>query len=280
VDFNQLYLVTDKLDLATTKQIRDAEHQLRATLPRGYAEFLTTVGSGEYDGYVRVYSPASVVESCGKLRAIFKDFAHFWEGSFDTLSERELCEVIAISDTVDGDYVVFHPARPQNLYLLPSRDECVDHVGSSFDDVLALLQQSCLLVYRAETEDPNSFGTYEFDEFHYFDSGVGHTYADFYEEGANTPTLFKAILAHFVAMIGNDPDTCLIRYEKDTKVTDLSIYKLFMRDAAAMIQVQGSRVYGPRIFTAYDGSTASSRLQELFAFFLGLGLQRRGRGAS
>lgn len=277
VDLSRLYLVTDKLDLATALDIRNAERALGATFPAGYAAFVTTIGSGECDSYVRIYSPAAVAGSCYRLRLLFKEYARFWDDEPDTLSEQQLGEVIVIGDTIDTDYLAFPPSTPSSYYILPRYDERTYRIGASLGEALDWLSQSDVLAEPSNAKVLDSSGRYTPHDFHYFDSGLGQSYADFYEHGSNTPALFADVVAHLVEIARHNPDSILARWERTVGDADLRIFRLFMRDAAAMIQAQGSDRYGPRVFTEFDASRVTPTMRDLFAYFEGLGLQHRGR---
>ena len=277
VDLSQIYLVTDKLDLATASEIREAETALGCALPSGYRDFVTTLGSGECDGYFRVYSPTDAASSCYKLRSLFKEYAHFWDDDLDALSEEQLGEVVVIGDTIDTDYVVFHPSKPRGFYILPRNDEQTYRIGATFAEALTWLTESDLLVDRSEPEVLDSTGQFTPAAFHYFDTGIGQSYADFYEQECNTPALFAQVVARLTEMARTSAGAILVRCETGRGRQSLSIYKLFVREAAAMVQLQGSDRFGPRVFTEFSASRVTPELRSLFAHLVELGLQHWGR---
>ncbi len=58
--FENTYLVTDKLETFTHEDVDAAEAALGTRFPDGYREYVTTLGKGEYCGFLWTYDPSVV----------------------------------------------------------------------------------------------------------------------------------------------------------------------------------------------------------------------------
>lgn len=104
-----------------------AEKQLGTRLPAGYRDFIARFGEGTLGVYVRVYPPYQILEGDNRVTEWRKriDEYWFWDEGKDVLTKAKALECIIVADTMDGDEVVFHPAEPDRLYVLPRNEEGV-----------------------------------------------------------------------------------------------------------------------------------------------------------
>jgi len=133
MSFSDVYLVTDKLSVASEADVRAAEAQLGASFPSGYKEFITTLGKGEYCGFVDVFVPSEVEKNQ------IKEFSHSWKEGETGLSSNQLAETILLGTSTGGDWILFHPDVLNAVYVLPSEEQVVCKVGASLDDALTWL---------------------------------------------------------------------------------------------------------------------------------------------
>ncbi|MFE4571788.1 hypothetical protein [Paenibacillus chitinolyticus] len=104
-----MYLVSRPKPLSDSTNQALAKDE--ATFPPGYLRFLRSFGEGTYRGWMNVQLPDPEV---------LKPFAEYglWEHDADSpITERQIAECVAISTTVDGDFLAVHPQTDQLLWL-------------------------------------------------------------------------------------------------------------------------------------------------------------------
>ncbi|MFN8444315.1 MAG: hypothetical protein U0175_26265 [Caldilineaceae bacterium] len=126
------------LTLATNAEIDSVENHYWFTFPRGYREYITTFGEGILDSYIRIYPPWRIARELGDWRRrIF--YYWFWDQGREILPKERALECVILGDTLDGDEIVFHPARPGQLFLLPHGNEQIYAIGKDIFDALEWL---------------------------------------------------------------------------------------------------------------------------------------------
>ncbi len=90
-------------------------------LPAGYEDMMRTLGPGTLGTKVRVQGPATILRNANAWRERVAQY-WFW-GSGPLLSKVAAQGAFVIADTLDGDDLVFLPADPSTLLLLPREDE-------------------------------------------------------------------------------------------------------------------------------------------------------------
>ena len=153
-----VYLVNPQQNFESQADVRNAEHELKARFPDGYAEFVTSLGQGLLCGFVRVYLPKRILDEVAEFRSWVKEY-FCWEDGAAVLPKSRVVESVCIADTVNGDEVIFHPDDPARLYLLPHDSETIYQIGSSLDAAVDWILESGELMDRAVSR--------------YFDSGIG-----------------------------------------------------------------------------------------------------------
>lgn len=101
--------------------------ELAARLPAGYEEMMRTLGPGTLRSTVRVAGPATSLHATRVWRE--RVAAYWFWGEGPLLSRDAARDAVLIADTVAGDELVFLPAAPDTLLLLPREDEEV-HLAS------------------------------------------------------------------------------------------------------------------------------------------------------
>jgi len=98
----------------------DAAERAFGAFPADYRAFITRYGRGVLGGLVRVYAPAELLSgprSVSEWRARIDEY-WFWDATEALLSKERALECVVIGDTVGGDELIFHPAAPEQLYVL------------------------------------------------------------------------------------------------------------------------------------------------------------------
>lgn len=121
--------VSDGLVLAGGAEVDALEQRLWITFPKGYREYVTRLGEGTLGGsLVRVYPPWRIADELDGWRQRI-DRYWFWDDGSGTLPKARALECVVIGDTVNGDELVFHPARPDRIFVLPRDEEVVYDAG-------------------------------------------------------------------------------------------------------------------------------------------------------
>jgi hypothetical protein len=133
--FSGVYLVSGNLETVSSNDVASVEKQLDISFPPGYAEYVTTLGLGTYSGYVRVYMPSRIRDELSEFRERWNEY-YFWDIGREVLEKQRVLESVIIADSIDGDEIIFHPSRPDMLYVLPRHDDMIYHIGSSLGEAL------------------------------------------------------------------------------------------------------------------------------------------------
>jgi hypothetical protein len=124
-----------------SEAVDGAEAHLGATFPAGYREFVLAFGAATYCGRVRVYPPQRIVAELADWRERVTQY-FFWDASADLLDAESVRQCIPVADTFTGDELIFHPADPSRLYVLPREEEEIFLVGADLDQALEWLCRS------------------------------------------------------------------------------------------------------------------------------------------
>lgn len=153
--FDDVHLVTPKRSTAAPGQVGDAERLLGTRFPAGYADFVTRFGEGTYSGFVRVYPPGRIAaEHRDEFQQRWGEY-FLWEEGHDVLPRERVLESIIVADTLQGDELIFHPADPDRLFVLPHGDGRIFEAGTGLPAALSWLCDS------GELTDPIGFTWFE-----------------------------------------------------------------------------------------------------------------------
>ena len=86
--------------------------------PSGYREYLTRLGEGSLNALVRIYPPWRVPSVLQESRDLWSKY-WFWQSANVPLDQGLARAAIPVGDTIDGDTIVFHPADPDLVIVLP-----------------------------------------------------------------------------------------------------------------------------------------------------------------
>jgi hypothetical protein len=139
VTVDEVRIIKQPLVVARPVDVDAFADRMWITLPDGYRDFVTRLGEGMFSGYIRIYPPWRIENELASWRQRIKDY-WFWAEGAPLLPQARAAECIVIGDTIDGDELVFHPARPQRLFLLPRHSQTVLEVGT---DLLSAIEWIC-----------------------------------------------------------------------------------------------------------------------------------------
>lgn len=134
--FEDVYLVSEELSLSPETELDELQGWLSAPLPRGYREYMTTLGAGTYCDLVQVLTPAQIREARDERREFVREYyLQFWGESEDSLSREEAVAGVFFASTCDGDEVYYLPAQ-RRLVILPRHNDVVFWLEAGFADPL------------------------------------------------------------------------------------------------------------------------------------------------
>ncbi|HEY2848159.1 MAG TPA: SMI1/KNR4 family protein [Pyrinomonadaceae bacterium] len=117
-----------KLTLASEEDVDDLESAFEVTFPRGYRDFVTTLGLGEYCNYIRVIMPNAIMSGCREAQEFLSQY-WFWSLGEEMFPKERAVTSIQMATTIDGDVVLFHPSKPNELWVLPRNDDMPYQIG-------------------------------------------------------------------------------------------------------------------------------------------------------
>ncbi len=133
-------VVGKPLAVATAADVDALASRLWITFPAGYREYVTRLGEGVLGGsFVRIYPPWRIEKELPEWRRRISKY-WFWDECRELLPKERALECVIIGDTVNGDELVFHPSRPNRLFVLPRDSEQVFDAG---DDLLTAIEWMC-----------------------------------------------------------------------------------------------------------------------------------------
>jgi hypothetical protein len=152
------HVIGKPLVLATPAEVDGLASRLWVTFPEGYREFVTQLGEGVLGGsFVRIYPPWRIEKELPVWRRrINKHW--FWDQGRDLLPKERALACVIIGDTVNGDELVFHPTRPNFLFILPRDSERVFDSGG---DILAAIEWICTSGELVEPFDERNFEPFD-----------------------------------------------------------------------------------------------------------------------
>jgi hypothetical protein len=122
----------------TVQDVSYSESRLWLTFPRGYAEFVTRFGEGTVASKLRVFSPSKIEKELDPWRKRVTEHWLWGEKSRGVLPKERGVECVLLGDTLDAD-VVFHPGRPDRIFVLAKNGEKIDDAGHSVEDLLSFV---------------------------------------------------------------------------------------------------------------------------------------------
>ena len=137
---DDIQVIGKKRVLAKAKDVEAFESERWLKFPAGYREFITTLGEGVLGGtFVRVYPPWRIEKELDEWRQRINKF-WFWDKGRKLLPKERALECVILGDTLNGDELVFHPMRPNQLFVLPRDSENNFLAG---DDLLSTVEWMC-----------------------------------------------------------------------------------------------------------------------------------------
>lgn len=140
---DRVYLVFDDLKTASADEVDASASRLGVTFPAGYRKYVTELGEGTLSGYMRLWLPAKLEAEQAELRRMFGS-NFFWDED-GPITSKVVPELVFLGDTIEGDFLVFHPSRPDDLFVLPRHQDQIHAVGPGLDAAIDWLCESDIL---------------------------------------------------------------------------------------------------------------------------------------
>jgi hypothetical protein len=151
---DEIHVVSERLVLATLAEVDALASRLWITFPAGYREYVTRLGEGVLGGsFIRIYPPWRIEKELTEWRRRINKY-WFWNEGREVLPKERALECVIIGDTVNGDELVFHPTRPNRLFILPRDSEQLFDAGG---DLLAAIEWICTSGELVEPFDERNF---------------------------------------------------------------------------------------------------------------------------
>lgn len=129
MDFDGLYVVSDRLETASARDVSLAEEQIGGRFPTGYSEYVQRFGRGSLNDLLRVMLPRDIVTALATWRDT-KSESWFWNVPHPDIDQARVMDSVPLADTSNGDQLCFHRDDPDVVIVLP-RDEERIYVAES-----------------------------------------------------------------------------------------------------------------------------------------------------
>ena len=140
MEINDIRIVGKPLVRAKLRDVEGLESWLWVTFPRGYREYMTTLGEGLLAGsFIRIYPPWTIGKELPEWRRRIAKY-WFWDAGRKLLPKERAMECVILGDTTNGDELIFHPSHRDRIFVLPRDSEKIFEAGA---DVLSAIQWIC-----------------------------------------------------------------------------------------------------------------------------------------
>jgi hypothetical protein len=147
--YDHVHFVTQPRRPVAAQEVIDLEIALGTSMPRGYREYVTTLGIGILNDTVRVYSPARILHDYRSIQTRWNAY-FFWDAGSHVLTKSQVLKSIIVADSGSGDEIIFHPSARDTLYILPIDQPTIIAVGPTLNDAIQWLMSQ-------ETEAPRAW---------------------------------------------------------------------------------------------------------------------------
>jgi hypothetical protein len=128
MNIQHMYQISSQLKTASPDDVDRLESHFKTTFPVGYREYVTQLGEGVLNDFVRVYMPQRIIETLDReTRPRWAEY-FLWDEDPE-LTKEEVLQSIAFADSVEGDELIFLPDRPEDIYLLARHSWGLPRIG-------------------------------------------------------------------------------------------------------------------------------------------------------
>lgn len=112
-------------------------------LPDDYVAMVERWGDPMVNGFVRVHSPARVLDRYKAGRDDAGRF-FFWDASADLLDRKDFADTVEVADTFDGDRFLAHTSNPGWVFFAPRDDDRVECFPGLWSAIEAVVRRRAL----------------------------------------------------------------------------------------------------------------------------------------
>lgn len=140
MNLDDVYKVSDNLEVASPGDLKSAETSLGASFPDDYGEYVTRLGQGELCDFLRMLMPVEVIQRTRDFRELVESDL-IWEGEQREayIPRGRALNCVALAYTIDGDTLLFHPVQTERFYFWTRDAGIVDDVGQTLEEAIQWL---------------------------------------------------------------------------------------------------------------------------------------------
>ncbi len=269
---SDVYLVSDKLDLATDSEVAAAEQELGTRLPTGYRAYVMILGAGTLNDTIRLVMPADIVretQAFHETDAIFAiddtEIYNLFESGLDLLPPERMRSAVLFGTAHDSNRLVFHPDMPDDLFLID--DAWVFALGHSIEDAISWILEG--EPYGSTWRSLAGNGEAQDSATWYFEPEGDRERLTFDLKGEMP---YAEVRAYLMDLKRQQPDRTLLIGEQfpdeDDAAVEHEIAHLFLQECGGAVWCSDVRAEpeGITIHIAYDRNLPAARLDQLTAF--------------
>jgi hypothetical protein len=121
VDFDDIYVVSDRLETASASEVALAAGEIGGRFPTGYSEYVQRFGRGSLNDLLRVMLPGHMVSALASWRDTKSEY-WFWNDLHPDVGRDRVLDSVPLADTSNGDQLCFHRDDPDVVIVLPRGD--------------------------------------------------------------------------------------------------------------------------------------------------------------
>lgn len=275
---DDVYVISDKLNVATDNEISVAEAALGTHFPQGYREYVMTLGAGTLNGQTRILPPTEIVAKTAEYRDIEAELTASaeadgfsrWdsvERGLELLPPDCFLEAVLLVDPGDGHRIVFHPDAPDDLFFIPHEDMEIYRIGSTLDEALVWFLETGPWGARTRVLQPG--GQFIARPVWYFEPDRDREQIMF---KLNDTVAFPEVRAHLLDLALQQPDETLFVSEAytytDDDGTEGEVLHVFVREYGGAIWCNDtSPEFGIDMQISYDRDRQTASLARLLDFW-------------
>jgi hypothetical protein len=134
---HEVLVVSTHIKPTPIAEVGDLEQALGFTMPQGWIDIVTTFGEGTYCDLFRIYPPSKILSDLQWHREQWEETFEFFEASAGLITRRQLRLSVPIGDTIDGDELLYNPADPAHVLLLPRHSDVITPLRADLEDLPA-----------------------------------------------------------------------------------------------------------------------------------------------
>jgi hypothetical protein len=279
MDLDNIFIFGGALNLSTNDDVDAVEAALGTRFPDGYREFITTLGSGQFERFTEIRPPGEILREYSSLQRIWREYPDFWDRD-PALTPEQLGNAIPLAHTMDGDEIVFVPSVP-GMYMLPRHDDTIYILGPDFYSVLDWLHEPNQLIaddiVYILTQD-GSFVRLDKPIFEPFLDNMAHAEFLCRMQGVDVYDTLRSFFIQEALEAGSDAILITIEDDPAESATEtpeeadaIRVFDFVLKSAEAHVHCQSfsepaETETSADVFFTYDRGAKSERLNRILSF--------------